>query len=238
MRAGLDLRVNSTKVDSTLPTLGTYKNLTSARKLLTADHDRVTILIIAGVTPKDDKMPRGWYVFCNGRMVLEADRSHLTGWGEVLPQWHSKFAHFVGYVYFKSNDGRRLPWTTTKQSIVFESSVYQTALSEMQLQARPILNFLGSMYPSELAEEDVVEREVLLKAKSISIDKMTRRETPFKVDLELEKRKKENAPVSIQYKKPKKHIDRIRQHLKKPNMSASRIGEYTFDYFLKQVCEQ
>lgn len=237
IKAGLDLQVKKTKIDSTLPTLGTYKKLTPARKLITLDGGKIIILIIASVTPKEDRTPGGWYVFCNGRMVLEADRSHDTGWGYGLAQWHNKFAHFVGYVYFKSEDVRLLPWTTTKQGVVVDSPPYQTALSEMQVQARPILNFLSSMYADELQEEDVVEREILEKARGVSIEKLAKRDASFDPDLVREKKKSENVLISIQYKKRRKDLDRIRQQIKKLTMSASRVGEYTFDYFIKQECE-
>ncbi|MBI4032578.1 ATP-binding protein [Candidatus Berkelbacteria bacterium] len=233
IRAGLQIRINGTKVSSNLPTLGTYRRITPARKLLHTDGEQVVILIIAGITPKDDRLPRGWYVFCNGRMVLEADRSRATGWGETLPQWHSKFGHFVGYVYFKSRDVRRLPWTTTKQGVVLDAPVYQTALREMRVQARPVLNFLSKMYPPDLEEEDVAERELLLKTKSTPINHV-RKDTSFHADLDSETRTRANAPVNIQYKKPRRDVERIKQHLHKPAMSASSVGSYTFDYFLKQ----
>jgi len=234
LNAGVKIVANGQDIASTLPTVVRDGKLRPARKVVRKDD--VDILIVAGVSPREDKAPRGWYVFCNGRMVLGPERSHLTGWGEGLPQWHGKFGHFVGYAYFHSSDVRKLPWTTTKQGIVFDSSVYQAALGEMKLQARPVLNFLSDMYPDDAPEQDVPEREVLSHAKAISIDQLPRESVAFKADMEEEKKKNENRQVRIQYSKPQKKIDLIRQQLRKPRISASAVGVHTFDYYIEQEC--
>ena len=52
----------------------------------------------------------GWYVICNGRVILEADRRTNTGWGlveenanrVVIPTFHNQFARFRGLVIFDS----------------------------------------------------------------------------------------------------------------------------------------
>lgn len=208
VNAALGITVNDRKVQSALPTLGVDKRLTPARKLF--KEGDVDVLIIVGVTPREDRRPHGWYVFCNGRMVLAADQSQETGWGDGLPQWHTKFRHFVGYVYFRSSDVRQLPWTTTKQGIVVDSPVYQAALSEMKLQARPVIAFLSNMYAQDIDEEDVPEREVLASARSTTVDRI-RTDASFKADVVEERKRKENALVSIQYSRPRGQLDLIRQ---------------------------
>jgi hypothetical protein len=79
----------------------------------------VKVRIVAGA---EDSNPTaaGWYVVCNGRVVLAADRSELTGWGHVaeqgkeIPKYHNQYARFRGVAYFDSEDAGRLPWNTTK----------------------------------------------------------------------------------------------------------------------------
>jgi hypothetical protein len=232
LTAGLKIKINDDIVKSKLPivaTLGT--ELKPARKLLKLGD--VEVLVIVGVTPRSDKTARGWYIFCNGRMVLGPDRSRLTGWGELLPQWHTKYGHFVGYVYFRSNDVRLLPWTTTKQGVVYDSGIYQKALAEMHIQARPVISFLNAMYPGEPEPEGVMERDLLDKARFVPINKLRRADTAFEYDLKR-RQKAGDEPVRIQYSKPRKDIERIREHLKRRSMAASKIGEHTFDYFVKQ----
>ena len=195
----------------------------------------VDILIIATLSPKDDHNAHGWYVFCNGRLVLNAHKTAKTGWGNLLPQFHSKYNHFVGYVYFRSDDVRLLPWTTTKQDILQESETYQKALVEMQIQARPVLNFLNRLYPGEQEPEGLVERDILEEAEEISIDKIEKEQAAFLY--KAESTKKGDKGVNIKYKKPFEEVEKIRKHLGKSRMSSSRVGAYTFEYFLKQECE-
>jgi hypothetical protein len=235
--AGLTIQLQGESIPSNLPTLGTSDDrLTPGRKVL--QHDGVDVLIVAGVTPAEDKVPpHGWYVFCNGRMVLEADRTRVTGWGDGLPQWQPKYRRFVGYAYFRSDDVRRLPWMTTKQGVVFESSLYQTALAEMVVQARPVITFLNNLYPGEQLPEGVLERKLLAQVQPVLITEVPKAEGRFKVDLAREKSRQENRLINISYKKPQKDIDRARECIKGPGLSAKKIGEYTFEYFLKQECE-
>ena len=231
LSAGLGITVNGVAVKPDLPSIGGYgEKLAAARRRFRTDS--IDTLIIAGVTSRDDRRPHGWYVFCNGRMVLQADRSRVTGWGENLPQWHSKYQHFAGYVYFHSSDVRNLPWTTTKQNVVAESAVYQSALGEMQVQARPVLNFLNNLYPDDLVEDQVEERQLLSRARSISLTDLPRKETPFTGA--VAPRAREDDAVTIVYKKPKKLVNRVRQQLGYTRLSAGAVGSHTFDYYVKQ----
>jgi len=236
LRSGLRIDLNDHAVASSLPTVARTEKLTIARKLFR--HKGVEVLIIAGVTAAEDKKSHGWYVFCNGRMVLEADKTILTGWDRELPKFHAKYNHFVGYVYFKSEDVQNLPWTTTKQGVVYESPVYQAALMEMKIQARPVLNFLNDLYPGDLVEEGNFERGVLRDSKSVEIDEIEKKQTHFAVISPSEVRKREQHDwVSIQYLKERKQIDRAKELMGKKRISASNVGSYTFDYYLKQESE-
>lgn len=232
IESGIRIRINSKSIKSGLPRTGTG-SFTPARQQFS--YNGVDILIIATLSPKDDRNAHGWYVFCNGRLVLNADKTSKTGWGDVLPQFHSKYNHFVGYVYFRSDDVGLLPWTTTKQDILQESDVYQKALVEMQIQARPVLNFLNRLYPTEQEPEGLIERDILEEASEISIDKMEKKQAAF--IYETESKKKQDQEVLIKYKKPFEQVEKVRKHLGKRRMSSSRVGAYTFEYFLKQECE-
>ena len=69
---------------------------------------RVNVKLIAGIgrsLPKE----AGWYVICNGRVVLEADTRPVTGWGHfdedadavLMPRFHNQFARFRGIAIFR-----------------------------------------------------------------------------------------------------------------------------------------
>lgn len=67
----------------------------------------------------------GWTIICNDRVVMYADKSRVTGWGEAgVPQYHTQFVSIAGVVVFKCNDPSKLPITTTKRGIDGNSELY------------------------------------------------------------------------------------------------------------------
>lgn len=232
LRSGLQISVNDEQAVFDLPQL-VAGDVQSVRRL--TKYEDVDILIVAGLSPKADRTPHGWYVFCNGRMVAEADKTELTGWGTVLPEFRSKFNHFLGFIYFRSDEVWSLPWTTTKQGIFQEAPVYQFALREMRDHATPVLNFLNSLYRDDVAPDDIIlERAVLAGAEKVDVDQVARTDSAFAVKTEPRSPSKD---VNIQYKRSREVVDRIRDHLKSPGMAATAVGQHTFDYFVKQELE-
>ena len=115
----------------------------------------IQIKIIAGV---GDPSPKGagWDIICNGRAVIQKDRTELTGWestydleeeasvddafqGKAIPAFHNDFARFRGYVYIDCDDPNKLPLNTTKDSIDKQHFVYQYIFREMRNVMRLIL---------------------------------------------------------------------------------------------------
>ncbi|WP_345779515.1 ATP-binding protein [Dyella sedimenti] len=67
----------------------------------------------------------GWTIICNDRVVLYADKTRLTGWGEAtVPAYHTQFVAIAGVVIFRSNDPSKLPLTTTKRGVDANSELY------------------------------------------------------------------------------------------------------------------
>ncbi|MFO7900879.1 MAG: hypothetical protein R6V58_17685, partial [Planctomycetota bacterium] len=135
--------------------------------------------------------------------------------------------------YFRSKALEELPWATTKRGINKESRIYRKALSEMQVMARPVLNFLTNMYPSDVEPEGRPEREALNEAKSVPVDKLEKKKAPFEAK---PKRKPRPKTVSVQFRRPVEDIEKIRKRLSKKHMSAKAAGAYCMDYFLKREC--
>ena len=71
----------------------------------------------------------GWTVICNDRPVVLRNREEKTGW---TTQFHTEFYGFVGYVRFYSEDGRSLPWNTSKTGVDEPNMLYRRALKEME----------------------------------------------------------------------------------------------------------
>jgi len=98
--------------------------------------DNVTCAITAGIGIQEGGQFRdrssGWFVFCNGRAVIFADKTQLTGWGGAgLPIFQPKHRPFLGTVFFVSKDPEKLPWTTTKSGINEDSALWQMTKRQM-----------------------------------------------------------------------------------------------------------
>ncbi len=235
LESGLRIKINGTSLTANFPSFAQSDDINTAKNVF--KHDGVDVLVMAGVTPRADRKARGWYVFCNGRMVLEANQTTETGWNDGFPAFHPKYNHFLGFVYFKSKDGTKLPWKTTKEGVEVESAVYQKALAEMRIIGRPVINFLNDMYPTDVEPDGVAERETLAGAKAVSASEAARNKKSSAAFKANTKKTSDDALVNILYKRPKKSIDKIVRALGKKRMSAAKVGEHTFDVFLRRECK-
>lgn len=196
---------------------------------------QVTCAITAGIgvtnggTFKDKSS--GWFVFCNGRTVISADKSTLTGWGTGplgLPLYQPKHRAFIGTVFFVSNNSEALPWTTTKSGINEDSSVWQEAKRNMSVVGRQVISFLDSRYTDEGTE---IPSADLKEAAGKSISVISAAAAP-RTSFSLPK-KPATPTTSIQFEAKLEDVKRIAQYLGRRSMSAREVGRYTFDYFLK-----
>jgi hypothetical protein len=173
----------------------------------------------------------GWFVFCNGRTVLFADKTTVTGWNAGLAIFQPKHRPFLGMVFFVSPDPEALPWTTTKGAINEESNVWQEAKREMVKVGHVITSLLDRRYgesersiaPSELRSVsgtgvDFLTAAASTKAKTFRPPGVSRPRT-----------------MRIQYEANRADVQKIETYLRRPGMGGSEIGRYTFNWFLKNV---
>ena len=223
---GLSITVNKKKVPISLPK---FAEITQQRTH--SEFNDVNISMMIGITPKTDRSPRGWYIFCNGRMVIGADKTYITGWGDKA-EWNPKYNHFLGYLFLTSNKVENLPWNTAKEGIEFESPVYQHALGQMRAYGKPVRKYLADSY-SSLDIESIPERELLESASSTSIKTVAKRnKTQFRPNIP---KSVDTGSVNILYKRPKEQVEIIKKSIKKPRFGPNKIGEYTFDYYINNV---
>ncbi len=116
----------------------------------------VNVEIIAGMAaaPPDTSDPDegddgdrrfGWYVVCNGRIVVAADKTSLSGWGtDFWPQWHSQYSGFIGVVLFTAASAVALPLTTTKRSVDTTSELYRRARPKMREATRRWIDYTNA----------------------------------------------------------------------------------------------
>lgn len=196
--------------------------------------ENATCAIVAGLGPSDSNgrfrdATSGWFVQCNGRTIVSADKSRLTGWGgHGLPIFQPKHRPFLGIVMFVSDDPESLPWTTTKASINEDSIAWQRAKLEMVNTAKAIVNFLDSRYTESGTE---VDSDELKEARGGSVNPLASsaaKPRKFKPPAP-----KDDPTMQIQYEARRADVGRIRKHLRKPRMSGSEVGRHTLDFFLR-----
>ncbi|MBS4032631.1 MAG: ATP-binding protein [Clostridiales bacterium] len=196
----------------------------------------VKVTIYAGIAHSDPQKA-GWFVFCNGRLILDSDKTVTTGWGDGNPLYHNQFARFRGYVFFDSDDPRALPWNTTKSDVDTSSSIYKSIRLEMITIMRPIITFLNRLDAEKKNKEEEQDSTPLEKAieeaKSVNIKKIVQEQIfsapkPIKT-ITLQKVNR------ITYAKPMDQVNRVKKVLKV--RTNQEVGERTFEYFLKMECE-
>lgn len=172
----------------------------------------------------------GWYVICNGRVVLAADKTSTTGWGSLYSSYHPKYRSFIGLVFFETKNPLNLPWTTTKRNLNKESSIYQTVMNRMHIATRSVLNFLDKQYQG-ISDTDPSDKKISSIVNPVTLSELyLNQKSTFSAITKSPKK----STVKIQYDAGKDDIEKIKKHLRKPGMSARSIGELTFNYYLKQ----
>lgn len=140
LRQGFCIEVNGQIVG--LKDIGVInnENLGIIGKSLSLGEVSVTIKIGIG---SRDYHAAGWYILCNNRMIENANKGSLTGWGvDGMPNFHPDFAYFRGVVEFNSEDGGNLPWNTTKSGVDTDNRVYRTTLIFMKQLMRKVTELL------------------------------------------------------------------------------------------------
>lgn len=229
------VRINDVRIKPKPIPLGGSPKVIPGRDRFNADG--VTVTVIAGLAERIEgewNIERaGWYVFCNGRVVVFADKTDLTGWGVNSAQFVSKYRGFVGLVFFFSKNPEALPWTTTKRGLNRESHAYQLAKNRMAVLARPVIAFLNNMYAGEV--EEPTERVVANTLRASTLSKII--ETSGRVfQAQTVPPRARASFTSIQYKVRCEDLDKAKKALRKPAWSASRVGQLTFEYFLDHEC--
>lgn len=240
MRRGLAITLNGVAI---IPTAWQLKSLPGNIASLFREYDDdlggSSVLhsrIYAGVGDSN-RAAAGWYVFCNGRNILEADQTSVTGWDEVteagiqVPKYHGQFARFRGYAFLDSDDASLLPWNTTKTNLDLESPAYQRLKGRLIEATRPVIDFLNALDAEKDVEpEDRPITKAIAQASSIPLEKITKSE----VFTFVAPPARRGPPlVNISYKKPASEVQRLSSLLKASSNRA--VGEKSFSYALSNL---
>ncbi len=214
----------------------------------TWEDGNVKITLMCGFLPRDHEKWKieksGWYLVCNGRVVVHADKSSLTGWGlrGILPQFMPKNRGFFGIVFFSSSVPEELPWNTTKRGINSESGVFIRTRIRMIAASRPVLQFQNKMY--EAKETDDVKdeyRDSVKKMDTISATKKaaerTSAEEPSVSQKPLFPKPSIHPKMTgIQYRVKEEDIKRVKKSLGRLSIPNYEVGQRTFKYYMDREC--
>lgn len=201
------------------------------------DGKDVIVKLYAGIG-ESDLDAGGWYVFCNGRLVMGPGQSLVTGWGEKspikIPKYHNQYDRFRGFAFLDSLDAGKLPWNTTKTSVDVDSPQYIAVRLEMLKLMRPVIDFLNKVHNERQRRANVPDERYLEQALDAGkLVKLTKARTAPKFVAPTPKapQPKEEGMTVIKYSKPSAEVKQVKQML--GVKTDAEVGEGTFDYFLK-----
>jgi hypothetical protein len=199
------------------------------------DVKNVNIKIYTGVG-KPNMDLAGWYVYCNDRLVLERDKTNLTGWqgrsfGESnVQKFHNIYSMFRGVVFFSADDSKLLPMTTTKTGIDSNSNIYKAAKSEMINAMKQVIAFLKS-FDSDIQREEVIAISTEVEVTALKTKIYSNR---F-IYPTIQKIGDSEKYSSISFKALKLDISKAKNYF---NVTTnSEVGLSSFEYFLKSESE-
>jgi hypothetical protein len=237
---GLKITVNGTRVTGVSLVLKEEEEagFLPVRRSYDDDGVRVEILVGMADAPPNDTQPEatnrdttsGWYVFCNGRAVLTADRSMTTGWGRLSwPQWHGQYNGFLGFVLFSAADSSKLPMTTTKRSVDTSSPVYVRALVEMERPTREWINYTN-------ARKANIERATDLERRTRPVPLAEVRPNER---LQLPQPQPRGEPVAnISYAVPRKRVRKLAEGFGNRMLAYREVGVRSFDYAFERLVDE
>jgi hypothetical protein len=200
----------------------------------TVDGNNVSVEIIGGMsapppessdpTDDEDKDRRsGWYVVCNGRIVLAADTTTVSGWGlDGWPQWHPQYTGFIGVILFTAANAAALPLTTTKRSVDTSSEIYRRARPAMRDVTRKWIDYTNQR---KQALEEARAKEA--RATPVPIYEVQKRESVMLPTLVA---KPTERTANINYSVSVSRLRDLAKELGNINMPYREVGYKSFEY--------
>jgi hypothetical protein len=209
--------------------------------LIEYDDEGVHVKIVAGLaslpqedteaeaTPVMDPRYLGWFIICNDRVVLAADKSSETIWGNAFPVWHPQFNGFMGLAFFSALDPSLLPWTTTKRGVDASNPVFQRATTRMKQATRVFIAYTH-------ARKDDLEaaREAEAAAESVPISTLR---TPSMMRVPPVESAQRVQMATIQYRRHLAEVRKVAAALGNAGMSFKQVGIGTYEYYLTHFVE-
>jgi hypothetical protein len=236
---GLQIWINGRQLKGWDITFKSSKDYSPMRE--TYSDGEVEVEIIAGMaaSPPNSIEPSereredvsGWYVLCNGRVVVAADRTALTVWGrDKFPSWHPQYEGFIGVVLFSSKNPSLLPMTTTKRSVDSGSALYRAALPRMRKPTRAWIDYTNAR---KHKRDEAREKESVARSVAISEVK-PRKSVKLPEAISGSASKEANVLYSVS-------LERMRSLAKafgKSTMAYREVGIRSFDYAYDRLVDE
>lgn len=199
------------------------------------DGERVFVEVIGGMAapPPESSDPSehddgdrrfGWYVVCNGRIVLAADKTTVSGWGtEDWPQWHRQYSGFIGLILFTSANAAALPLTTTKRSVDTSSEIYRRARPPMRNVTKGWISYTNQR--KQALEEAKIKESQTARVAIYNVPKLDVAKLPT-----FEPKPPVERIASINYSVPLARLRKLARELGSINMTYRDVGQKSFEY--------
>lgn len=212
--------------------VGFYRNLPT--------DNEITSEIAGKISPVDEA---GWTVVCNDRVVLYADRTILTGWGDAgVARFHSQFNSIAGVLILDSSKTELLPINTTKRGIDGNSYEYLMIKGLMRDGLKKFIKYTNTIKTdpdlkkrltstSKIAYNKVTD---ILPENDFSDGYMPFTHRKFFLEVKSKTPKNKKEVLTIKFDRHIKEIESISNFFQ-TEAKPSEIGEMCFDRVLKEA---
>ena len=230
---GLTIKINDVRIYSSFIEL--INDYVKPYKYSFSNND-IDVTIVAGLAPDTNPAEAGWYIYCNNRQIIAANKTSLTTWKDrddsESVRYHNDYAAFRGFVFFNSKSPELLPWNTSKTGIDSSADIYQAARQHMFDAFRAVTFELKKLFSKE--EETRSEIQSTLKSsKTIEVNYynacMLQENTVVKFVDDYITDANKDPEVRISYLKPKSKVEAIKR--KEGLKTNKELGAFTFNYY-------
>ena len=251
LNQGLTIEVNGKKVEASNIAFKSGKEIKPVRfdYVDRTDGRLVAVEIIGGMADappnsldpsgkKERRDPYGWYIICNGRVVLAADKTEISGWGVRWPKWHPQYTGFIGLLVFSAKNAADLPLTTTKRSVDQASSVFRKAGRQLEEISKTWIDYTSrrkAMNRGSMENKSEVER-LETATKSVSVYNVEKQEVLVLPKLGQPASRKTMA--NIAYSVPVTRARALARGFGDASLSYREIGLKSFEYAYEDLAEE
>jgi hypothetical protein len=248
MEQGLEITLNGAKLSPRAPVLllgDDIKPLVRERRI-DINGDSISMELYAGFVSLRDEdadtddpekfkgsSQSGWYLFCNDRMLIWADRGRLTGWGEEVARYHPQYRRFRGYVLL-NGEAKYMPWNTAKTQVDEDSVVWQAVRNEMVDALRQSVKAMNRI-KREVEQRPANDRPLVRALKNASPVRLSQLPSSKALDVPPTPKRISADTTTIRYAVPSSDFQRVADRLEITD--ASDVGRATFRYYLRREAD-